>query len=272
MQPRLLLAVAIAGCAGAEATPSSPAPQAAATAAVHDNRLGLHPGEAMAFEVQLAGVLVGEAQLAVGDVGAVDGRRALVVRSRAATAGAAALVKNIVDEATTVIDADTGRPISVETNVVMGEKRITANATFNGTVATVTYRRNAEAKPRTARIDFGVNALHDAHTAMAQLRGWKAAPGTTRTVFVIGGRRLWRVDVKYAGEDTIGSEVVGNRRAVMFDGTSYRAKRDLTTESNRPARTFRVWLSDDADRVPLKVTAKTELGDVVMSLVDYSRP
>ena len=58
----------------------------------------------------------------------------------------------------------------------------------------------------------------------------------------------------------------------MFDGVSYRAKRDLTVESNRPARTFRVWLSDDADRVPLRVTAKTELGDVVMSLVDYGRP
>ena len=269
MKTRLLLAVAIAGCAGAEAMP---APQAAGTPAPHENRLGLHPGETMAFEVQLAGVLVGEAQLAVGDIGVIDGRRAIVVKSRAATAGAAALVRNIVDEATTVIDADTGRPISVETNVVMGDNRIAANATFRGTVATVTYRRNAEPAPRSARIDFRTNALHDAHTAMAQLRGWKAAPGTTRTVFVVGGRRLWRVDVSYAGEDTIGSEVVGNRRAVMFDGVSYRARRDLTVESNRPARTFRVWLSDDADRVPLRVTAKTELGDVVMSLVDYGRP
>jgi hypothetical protein len=269
MQTRLLLAVAIAGCAGAEAMP---APQTAATPAANEHRLGLHPGETMAFEVQLAGVLVGEAQLAVGDLGVVDGRRAIVVKSRAATAGAAALVRNIVDEATTVIDADTGHPISVETTVVMGDKRIAANATFSGSIATVTYQRNTEAAPQTARIDFRTNALHDAHTAMAQLRGWKAAPGTTRTVFVIGGRRLWRVDVSYAGEDTIGSEIVGNRRAVMFDGVSYRARRDLTVESTRPARTFRVWLSDDADRVPLRVTAKTELGDVVMSLIDYGRP
>jgi len=266
---RLLLAVAIAGCAGAEAMP---APQAAAAPPVQDRRLGLHPGETMAFEVQLAGVLVGEAQLAVGDVGIVDGRRALVVRSRAATAGAAALVRNIVDEASTVIDADTGRPISVETNVVMGNKRIAANATFSGTVATVTYRLGAEPRPRTSKIDFRTNALHDAHTAMAQLRGWRATPGTKRTVFVIGGRRLWRVDVSYVGEDTIGSELVGNRRAVMFDGVSYRARRDLSVESNRPARTFRVWLSDDADRVPLRVTAKTELGEVTMSLIDYNRP
>lgn len=271
MQHRLLLAVALAGCAVAEAMPAPQAP-AAAAAAANGRQLGLYPGEAMAFEVQLAGVLVGEAQLAVGEIGEVDGRRAIAVRSRAATAGAAALVRNIVDEATSVIDADTGRPISVDTNVIMGERRITANAAFSGTTATVTYRRNAEAAPQTMKIDFGANALHDAHTAMAQLRGWRAAPGTTRTVFVIGGRRLWRVDVAYAGEDTIGSAVLGNRRAVMFDGTGYRATSDLTVESNKPARTFRVWLSDYADRVTLRVTAKTELGDVVMSLVDYSRP
>jgi hypothetical protein len=268
MQPRLLLAVVLAGCAGAEATP---APQTAAAQAKHEPTLGLYPGEAMAYDVQLGGVLVGEAQLAVGDVGMVDGRRALVVKSRAATAGAAALVRNIVDEATTVMDADTGRPLSVETLVVMGDKRIAATATFSGNTANVTYRRSAEAAPQTSRIDFGTNLLHDAHSAMAQLRGWKAAPGTTRTVFVIGGRRLWRVDVTYAGEATIGS-VLGNRRAVLYDGIAYRARRDLTVESKVPTRTFRVWLSDDADRVPLQVTGKTELGDVVMTLTDYSRP
>jgi Protein of unknown function (DUF3108) len=262
------LLLVIAGCAGAEAMP---APQAAVAAAPQEKQLGLHPGEAMTFQVQLGGVLVGEAQLAVGEIGVVEGRSALVVKSRAATAGAAALVRNIVDEATTLIDADTGQPISVETNVVMNEKKITASATFSGTIATVTYRRNAEATPQTSKIDFRTNELHDAHTAMAQLRGWRATPGTTRTVFVIGGRRLWRVDVKYAGEETIGS-ALGNRRAVVFDGISYRAKRDLSVESNRPARSFRVWLSDDADRVPLQVTAKTELGDVVMSLTDYTRP
>lgn len=271
MTIRLLLAVAIAGCAGAEAMPVPPT-AAAASPAAQDHGLGLHPGESMAFEVALGGVLVGEAQLAVGDVGVVDGRRAIVVRSRAATAGAAALVRKIVDEATTVIDAETGRPISVETHVEMGTRKIDASSTFSGRVATVTYRRNTEAKPHTTKIDFGAHALHDAHTAMAQLRGWKAAPGTKRTVFVVGGRRLWRVDVAYAGEDTIGSEATGNRRAVMFDGTSYRARRDLSVETKRPARTFRVWLSDDADRVPLRVTAKTELGDVVMSLIDYARP
>jgi hypothetical protein len=106
---------------------------------------------------------------------------------------------------------------------------------------------------------------------MAQLRGWRAAPGTLRTVYVVGGRRLWRVDVTFVGEDTIGS-VLGNRRTVHFEGKSYRANGKLAVESDKPARTFGVWLSDDADRVPLKVVASTELGDIVMDLTEYTRP
>jgi len=225
----------------------------------------------MAYEVRLAGLLAGEAQLAVGEIGDIDGRRALVVKSRAATAGAAALIRKITDEATTVIDADTGHPISLETVVEIGGKRVYASAKFAGRVASVTYRRDDETSPHATKIDFGTEALHDTHSAMAAMRGWRAAPGTKRSVFVVGGRRLWRVDMTFAGSDTIGTHV-GNRRAVILDGVSYRARRDLTVESNKPARSFRVWLSDDGDRVPLKVTAKTELGDVVMDLTEYNRP
>jgi len=59
---------------------------------------------------------------------------------------------------------------------------------------------------------------------------------------------------------------------VVYEGVSFRARRDLKAETTKPSRRFRVWLSDDADRVPLKVVANTELGEVVMHLTEYSRP
>jgi hypothetical protein len=271
-----LLAVAAAGCAGADATglPQAPAARPAAPAAVE---VGLNPGETMAFEVRLAGIIAGEAQLAVGALGAYEGHRAVVVKSRAATAGAVAMLRHIVDEATTVIDMDTGRPLALDTLVEQGNSKITASAKFTDHVADITYQRSGEHEPHRVRLDFakGVTVgpgvtVHDAISAMVQLRGWHAAPGTRRTVFVVGGRRLWRIDVTYAGGDTVGS-ALGNRRAIRFTGESYRARGDFSPESDRPTRTFTVWLSDDADRVPLKVVAKTELGDVVMDLTEYSR-
>jgi hypothetical protein len=253
-----------------------PAPAAPPAKQPATGGLGLTPGESMTFEVRLAGLVAGEAQLAVGEIGDYEGHRAVVVKSRAQTAGAAAMLRHIVDEATTVIDLDTGRPLALDTLVEQGDARTTATARFTDNVADITYLRSDEKQPHRMKIDFGRGAtaageltIHDAHSAMAQLRGWRAAPGTRRSVFVVGGRRLWRVDVTYAGEDTIGS-VLGNRRAIRFTGESYRARRNFTPETDRPSRTFSVWLSDDADRVPLKVTASTELGDIVMDLTEYN--
>jgi len=264
----------LTACAGAEATTLPPAP---ASRPNTTGEIGLTPGETMAFEVRLAGMLAGEAQLAVGELGDYEGHRAVVVKSRAQTAGAAALVKHIVDEATTVIDMDSGRPLALETLVEQGDSKTTATAKFTDNVADITYVRSGESEPRKLRIDFGAGAVggarvavHDVHTAMAQLRGWRAAPGAMRSVLVVGGRRVWRVDVTYAGEDTIGS-ALGNRRAVRYTGQGYRTRRNMTAETDRPARTFSVWLTDDADRVPLKVTAKTELGEIAMELTEYNR-
>src|SRR4051812_11850976 len=104
---------ACTGCAGADAMGLPAAPSALPSAPA--GPVGLNPGENMAFEVRLAGIVAGEAQLAVGELGDYEGHHAVVVKSRAQTAGAAALLKHIVDEATTVIDMATGRPLSLVT-------------------------------------------------------------------------------------------------------------------------------------------------------------
>ena len=261
--------LAVAGCAGAEAmTLPVPKPAPATTAPVSE--VGLNPGESMAFEVKIGGVLAGQAQLAVGELGDFEGHRAVVVKSRAETAGAAALIKKIVDEATTTIDMDSGRPLKLDTLVEQSGVTTTATATFVGSVASITYNKSTDPRPHTFKVNFGQVTVHDTHSAMAQIRGWRPAPGTSRTVFVVGGRRLWRVDVRYIGTEVIGS-AVGNRRAIHFDGASYRARANFGLEGDKPTRTFSVWLSDDADRVPLKMLAHTELGDVTMDLTEYNR-
>jgi uncharacterized protein DUF3108 len=269
---RAAFAICLAGCGGADAT-SLPQPAVGALPAPSpaSTELGLVSGETMAFEVRLSGVLAGEAQLAVGQLGEVDGHRALVVTSRAATAGAAALFKSITDESTTVIDAETGRPLKLDTSVVVDGTTTTAHAVFTGTSANVTYSKTGDDKEHAYRVNFGGVTAYDAHSAMAQLRGWRGAPGATRTVYVVGGKRLWRVDVHFIGIESIGS-ALGNRRAVHLDGAAFHAKANGTLESDKPTRTFSVWLSDDADRVPLKLVAKTELGEVAMAITDYNRP
>jgi hypothetical protein len=260
----------VGGCAAADAMTASPTSKPA-PAVTESNSLGLNPGESMAFEIRVGGVLAGDAAMAVGEVGEFEGKRAVVVKSRAQTAGAAALLKHITDEAQTIIDVDSGRPLQLETHVEMGSRRTDATATFSGPIADVTYTRSGDPQPHKYKLNFGTNTVHDTHSAMAQVRGWKGKPGESRSVFVVGGRRLWRVDVKYLGDETIGT-ALGNRRTVKFEGASFRARADFKVESNSPARTFTVWLSDDGDRVPLRVVAHTELGDLTVELTEYNRP
>ena len=86
----LVLAVGgLGACAGAEAMtlPQTAKPGVVATST---NEVGLNPGETMAFEVRLGGVLAGEAALAVGELGEFEGKKAVVVKSRANTSRALA--------------------------------------------------------------------------------------------------------------------------------------------------------------------------------------
>jgi len=268
---RTLLLALLAGCATADAMTVPTGAPKSGLATAPNNELGLNPGESMAFEVKLGGIVAGEAQLAVGEIGDLQGKRVIVVTSRAATTGAAELVRHVVDEASTAIDVATGKPLTLDANVETGDKKLTSHAAFVGTRVEVNFTKSDDPVPHGYKIELGKTPIFEAHSAMAQLRGWRPTPGTTKQVFIIGGRRVWRVDVVLVGYETVGS-VLGNRRAVHFKGSSFRARGNLTLESSTPGRTFEVWLSDDADRVPLKLSATTELGDITMELTDYSRP
>jgi hypothetical protein len=262
----MVVAIAVAGCAAGDA--NAPAPTVAASPPI-DGAVGLVPGESMSYEIRLGGVVAGEAAIAVGEVGDWQGHRAVVVKSRAATAGAIDLVKHVIDEATTWVDMQTGRPLRLETYVELDGKSNSAQATFADHRADITTQ-HADDKPKTQHVVYPAGIVFDTHSAMAQVRGWRAAKGQTRSVFVVGGKRLWRVEMTYVGDEVVGT-ALGNRQAIRLDGASYKARATGQAAEAKATRTFSVWLSDDADRVPLRVVGHTELGDVTMELVEYKR-
>jgi len=267
----VLVLGAAAGCGGASTEVARSVAPETSIADVPSGALGLVPGETMTFEVRVGGVLAGEAALAVGQPGVVDGRRSVAVRSRMASAGAFALIKNVVDEATTVFDMDSTLPVSMTADVVYGDKAYHADVLFRGSQVDLSYTRGSSDHRVKQSLDFGSGIAHDAHSAMAAIRTWQPEPGATRSLWVMGGRRAWRSDVRYVGRETLGTSF-GNHQALRIDGTAYRVRSDRSLDTAKGARTFTVWMSDDADRVPLRVVATTELGDVTIDLTDYRRP
>lgn len=266
-----LFAVVTAACGGAsDLSPQPPTLAPAGTGTVDDEIVGLAPGESLAFELKVAGVLAGEAQLAVGKPGVVGGRRAIAVSSVMRTAGAFALIKEVKDEVTSYIDLEQLRPIRSTSDVIFGPRRYHADTRFSEHGAVIDFR--PEGQPaRTIQYDFGEAVVHDAHSAMALVRTWKAEPGERMGIWVIGGRRIWRTEVWLAGTESVGT-YLGNQAAIRLDGTSVRTRPDLSPEPGKTPRSFSVWLSDDADRVPLRFSARTELGEISIDLVHYERP
>ena len=242
----VLVLGAAAGCGGASTEVARSVAPETSIADVPSGALGLVPGETMTFEVRVGGVLAGEAALAVGQPG-------------------------VVDEATTVFDMDSTLPVSMTADVVYGDKAYHADVLFRGSQVDLSYTRGSSDHRVKQSLDFGSGIAHDAHSAMAAIRTWQPEPGATRSLWVMGGRRAWRSDVRYVGRETLGTSF-GNHQALRIDGTAYRVRSDRSLDTAKGARTFTVWMSDDADRVPLRVVATTELGDVTIDLTDYRRP
>lgn len=254
-----LVTVGAAACAApASLDPTAPRAQVPS--------VGLVPGERMQFDVTLAGMVVGQAQLAVGEPGMVDGRPALAVSSRVSAAGVASLVMNVEDDASTIIDLTTWRPLSTAGDATYGKNHLVSAATYAGDQVKVRFQRNTSPET-TLNFDFKGRLPLDAHTAIAAVRTWDAVPGEQLELWIVGGKRLWHAEVTMNGRETIGTDD-GNRAALRFDGVAQRVKRDLMPDKP-PPRTFSVWVSDDADRVPLRVRTDSEYGEVVLTLTGY---
>lgn len=276
----LMVVVMLSACGGAASTPGTSGPRTAADALLVDDDdpqdvaapgFGLHPGEAMTFEVSLGGVIAGEAALAVGQPGEVDGKQAIVITSRVASAGAFRWIKVVEDNLTTTIDMDTGLPLTHVADTQFGEKRYHADNTFDGAQVDLDWNKG-DRNQRHTHYDFRDVVAHDAHTAMASMRTWEGADGEVRRLYLVGGRRIWQTDVTWAGRETIATSM-GNQATVRLEGVSTRVTPRLKVQdAKKPPRTFTVWMTDDGDRAPVRVVAHTELGDVVIELTSYARP
>jgi hypothetical protein len=91
----------------------------------------------------------------------------------------------------------------------------------------------------------------DLHTAITLLRAWRPTSREKREVHVeIGGGR-------FPLEIWLGARERLRTAALRFDGIA---------DEKFP---FSIWISDDADRVPLRARVQTEWGEIGMELVEY---
>jgi len=109
---------------------------------------------------------------------------------------------------------------------------------------------------------------HDLHSMLIALRGWDAPPGTKTTLDVFRSRYVWRSQLVVGGYETVVTRL-GALPCVRLDGISRRLTRAGEIDGRSDTRHFSMWITDDGDRVPVLMVARTDFGNVRMEIVEY---
>lgn len=269
--PWILGLLALAAACGGRVTSTSPPLAPAHPESLAKVPLYFVPGEAMLWEVRYMGVLVGRARLAVGQPGTEDGRSVIAVSAEAQTDGIVEMARAARDVMESHLDVALGVPARSFSELKLRGKHVRIDARRQGTrpVADIFIERvGGRHQRRERRLPEG--RVHDALSSFLTLRGWTPAVGSSTTLVTLGGERLWRSTLLHVALETLDTPF-GTRTARRIEGHAMRLARDLSPDPKR-TRSFTMWLSDDPERLLLRLVADTEYGQVEMRATGYFPP
>ncbi len=232
------------------------------------------PGEHMTFNASIHGIDIATFAIAVGELTDVQGKQAVVVQAGVQSSKMLSILKKIDDTFTTWIDAKTGRPLLFKGHELGGMD----DPVIEDTDVDFSTAGTGEVKVALTRADSGSKVevqeatkddLLDFQSFFLALRAWDAPVGSNLTADVLRSRYMWRTQLTVGGYENIVTPM-GSLPAVRFDGVSRRLSRKGEIDMSQGDRHYSIWVSDDADRVPLMLVAKTDYGDVKMEIVDYA--
>lgn len=225
--------------------------------------------EYLSFKVKWKGFAGGSTQIISGQPGVEGGRNAIVVRSITASEGLVAVFKHLRDELTTVIDTDSGAPISSQNAVEEGRELRRIDITFGDRMFTVDHAPSDGKRESWKQVipEDGPWA-HDLHSVLAHLRAWDARPGDRGYCYVQSARTFFRFDVVAAGRESLETEA-GTFVAMRFDGVGRGLDRSGAPLDKPVERKMSFWIADDDSHTPVKLQSETQYGDVYAELAEH---
>jgi uncharacterized protein DUF3108 len=169
-----------------------------------------------------------------------------------------------------IIDAESLRPISVRQVENDRGKRVVTDLAFSptGVVSKVTETPGTGTKVR--HHDFA--RLFDLQSALLYLRSQSLQERSLQRIVVYPATAPYLATVTVLGRERV-TVPAGTYNAIKFDLQLNRIK-DGELQPHRKFRRAVAWLSDDADRLLLKIEAQVFVGSVVSELqsVDFNAP
>jgi hypothetical protein len=205
-----------------------------------------------------------------GEAEAVYSRKGdrLVIEVKGGTTGFVRSLWRLDATHTARASASTLRPISVrQLEIYRGE---TLRTELDFTSEDVTRLRESKPGPSAKRKRFKFPNLFDIHSALIFLRSQKLDRGDTYNIVVCPGGTSY-----LATATVVGSEILevpaGRYKALKAELKLQKINRALGLEPHSKFKRGFVWISDDADRLLLKVQAEIFVGSVWMELQSVRR-
>lgn len=174
------------------------------------------------------------------------GRDGLLLAFRGQTTGAFTRLFNANDQISSYVDPSTLVPFRTELNLQEGRRRVNQNLTIDQ------ERGVALVTDKGTRIEIPVGT-HDLVSVFYALRSFNLTPTHRTAVSLLVNNRPLTLFVTALKRETI---ELGSQRVSAI-------QLSLTTdEAQGDKYALRLWVSDDRRRLPLRITARTPLGDV----------
>ena len=217
---------------------------------------GARPGEAFTFKFSLGPVEGGRARMSIGRPVARAGRHVLAVHGEAETTAFIKLLAHIQDDYKLVVDTDNLLPVTVaETERGIRERRISVEHT-GPRVADVEFwspERQLHGRHVTQRI------TRDPLSGFFALRALPLDDGQKLDLDILDGNALWRVALSVRRGDKVRLERdSAAHAAIRIDGVARRIDDNGRPRAGVGPRNLTIWMSDDADRVLLRLEADTD--------------
>lgn len=161
-------------------------------------------------------------------------------------------------------NGETLRPIQSKQVEAYRRKKITTELTFTDSGVARIRTEDSKAKDAKPR-PFNFPNLFDLHSAMLYLRSQPLNDHSVYRIVVYPASSAYLATVTALSHERV-SVHAGSYNAIKLDIQLKRLGKNLELEPHRKFRRATIWVSDDQDRIPLRIEAQIFVGTVFAEL------
>jgi hypothetical protein len=157
-------------------------------------------------------------------------------------------------------DPATLRPISMHQVDELRHKTVTTDLAFNPGGVTRTRTDTKAKKPPTPK-SFEFPGLLDLHSALLMIRSQPLTDGSVQRLVVYPATNAYLATITVAAHESV-TVGAGTYKAIKLDLQLSKVNKKRELEPHKKFRQASVWISDDADRLLLRIEARVFVGTV----------